>query len=142
MWDALVDEDLVDGWLAAARIDARVGGDYHLHWMSGTRPSPTAGVITVLEPPSRLAMTTDNLGELEFTLDPVPGGTRGTATELHVRIVVGTDPRLLASTRAHWLSALDQLESLLRGHPVDWRTWQEDRGAAWEAYLREAGEPE
>jgi uncharacterized protein YndB with AHSA1/START domain len=138
VWDALVDEVLVEGWLAAARIDPRVGGEYLLHWMSGASLAPTNGVITAIEPRVRLAIDTDNIGSLEFVLEPVPGGTRGTATELHLTIRVDTDPRLLASTHAYWQSNFDQLESLLRGHPVDWANWQRDRGQAWAEYLHEA----
>jgi uncharacterized protein YndB with AHSA1/START domain len=80
VWDALIDEVLVEGWLAAAHIDARVGGEYLLSWMSGLRLDPTTGVITALEPEHRLAIDTDNVGSLEFVLDSLPGGTRGTAT--------------------------------------------------------------
>lgn len=140
VWDALVDEDLVEGWLAAARIDARIGGEYWLNWMTGARFLPTNGIITAIEPLSRLAIATDNIGSLEFTLSPVPGGTRGLATELHLSNVVDTEPRLLASTRAYWQTSFDQLEDLLRGHPVDWANWQNERGDAWAAYLREARE--
>jgi uncharacterized protein YndB with AHSA1/START domain len=138
VWDALVDEVLVEGWLAAARIDPRVGGLYWLGWQGGTSLAPTNGTITVIEPPRTLAVDTDNIGTLEFTLESVPGGTRGSSTDLRLRIRVDTEPRLLASTHAYWHSNFDQLEDLLRGHPVDWSTWQRDRGEAWAAYLREA----
>jgi uncharacterized protein YndB with AHSA1/START domain len=138
VWDALVDDVLVEGWLAAARIDARVGGLYWLGWQGGGSLAPTNGTITVFEPPHRLQIETDNIGALDFTLLAVEGGTRGTSTDLHLTIRVDTEPRLLASTHAYWQSNFDQLESLLRGHPVDWSTWQRDRGQAWAAYLREA----
>lgn len=138
VWDALVDEDLVEGWLAAARIDPREGGLYWLGWQSGTSLAPTNGTITAIEPPRRLRVDTDNIGSLEFTLESVPGGTRGSSTDLVLTLRVDTEPRLLASTRADWQSNFDQLEALLRGHPVDWSTWERDRGEAWAAYLREA----
>ncbi|HEY1531395.1 MAG TPA: SRPBCC domain-containing protein [Galbitalea sp.] len=138
VWDALVDEDLVEGWLAAARIDPRVGGLYWLGWQGGATLAPTNGTITALVERRLLAIETDNIGTLEFRLVPVSGGTRGTSTELELTIRVDTEPRLLASTHAYWQSNFDQLESLLRGHPVDWSTWQRDRGDAWAAYLREA----
>jgi uncharacterized protein YndB with AHSA1/START domain len=141
VWDALVDEVLVEGWLAGARIDPRVGGEYLLSWMSGQRLDPTNGVITAFEADRRLAIDTDNIGSLEFILEPIAGGTRGTATRLRLTITVDTDPRLLASTHAYWQTNFDQLEDLLRGHPVDWTTWQEDRGEAWAAHLQEASQP-
>jgi uncharacterized protein YndB with AHSA1/START domain len=138
VWDALVDEVLVEGWLASARIDAREGGLYWLGWQGGASLAPTNGTITTFDPPRCLGVETDNIGTLEFTLESVPGGTRGTSTQLRLSIVVDTEPRLLASTRAYWLSNFDQLEDLLRGHPVDWSTWQRDRGEMWATYLREA----
>jgi uncharacterized protein YndB with AHSA1/START domain len=138
VWDALVDEDLVEGWLAAASIEARVEGAYSLHWLSGGGLAPTTGVITAIEPRRRLSIDTDNIGSLDFTLVAIPGGTRGTSTEVRLTIRVDTDERLLASTRAYWQSNFDQLEDLLRGHPVDWANWQRDRGEAWAAYLRAA----
>jgi uncharacterized protein YndB with AHSA1/START domain len=140
VWDALVDDVLVEGWLAAARIDLRVGGEYWLNWLSGGSLTATNGVITVLEPRQRLAIDTDNIGTLEFTLFSRPGGTRGSTTDLRLLLTVDTNRRLLASTRAYWQSNFDQLEALLRGHPVDWTNWQRDRGEAWTAYLREAAQ--
>ena len=138
VWDALVDDVLVEGWLAAATIDPRVGGQYLLNWQSGSTLRPTAGVIAVLEPRRRLRVETDNIGVLDFELESVEGGTRGTGTTLHLRITVDTDKRMLASTHAYWESNFDQLEGLLRGHPVNWSTWQRDRGEAFARYLRAA----
>jgi len=143
VWDALVDEDLVEGWLATARVEPRVGGHYWLDWQSGIRPAPTSGTITAFAPPGspegcRLGIETDNLGILDFTLTPTPDGTRGSGTLVTLHLLVDIEPRLLASTRAHWKTNFDQLGDLLRGHPVDWSTWQQDRGDAWAEYLREA----
>lgn len=143
VWDALVDEDLVEGWLAAAKIEPKQGGLYWLNWQSGGTLGATTGTIIRFEPPSpnrigRLSVETDNIGTLEFTLTPTPGGTRGSGTFVRLRILVDTDPRLQASTHAYWQSNFDQLEDLLRGHPVDWSTWQRDRGEAWARYLRGA----
>ncbi|HEY5319556.1 MAG TPA: SRPBCC domain-containing protein [Galbitalea sp.] len=138
VWDALVDDVLVDGWLAPARIEARLGGAYELDWQIGTGPEFTHGVITEFLPSTRLAIETDNLGSLEFTLEVTEGGTRGTGTELTLRLGADTHRLLLASTEAYWQSNFDQLEELLRGHPVDWSTWQRDRGEVWAAYLRAA----
>jgi uncharacterized protein YndB with AHSA1/START domain len=141
VWDALIDDVLVEGWLAVARIEPRVGGKYWLDWQSGSSLSQTDGVITAFEPRQRLRIDTDNIGSLDFTLTATPDGTRGAGTLLRLRILVDTDPQLLASTRAYWLSNFDQLEDLLRGHPVDWRTWELDRGQEFARYLRDASEP-
>lgn len=138
VWDALVDEDLLDGWLAPASIDARTAGRYRLSWRVPSGAAPTLGVITTIDAPTRLVVETDNAGLMDFALEEREGGTRGSHTRLSLRLVVGTDRRLLASTRANWLCRLDQLEELLRGHPVDWATWDEDRGETWANYLEAA----
>jgi uncharacterized protein YndB with AHSA1/START domain len=138
VWDALVDDVLVEGWLAAATITAALGGRYRLSWQTGGGLAATNGIIEEFVPRQRLVVDTDNIGRLDFRLEPTPGGTRGHGTLLTLRIRVDTDPRLLASTHAYWLSNFDQLEDLLRGHPVDWSTWQRDRGEAWSSYLRSA----
>jgi uncharacterized protein YndB with AHSA1/START domain len=143
VWDALIDDVLVEGWLATARIEPQLGGMYWLDWQSGTSLAASNGVITDFAPPEahdpgRLTIETDNIGTLEFVLTSIPGGTRGSATLVELRILVNTEPRLLASTYAYWNSNFDQLEDLLRGHPVDWSRWQLDRGEAWARYLRDA----
>ncbi len=140
VWDAIVDDDLVAGWLAEATIDPRVGGEYVLEWMTWERPLTTVGVIRALQPRTFLAVDTDNIGSFEFTLVPVPGGTRGESTDLRLAAVIDDRPELRSTIRAYWQTNLDQLESLLRGHPVDWATWREDRGRAWADYLHEASE--
>jgi uncharacterized protein YndB with AHSA1/START domain len=138
VWDALVDDVLVEGWLAVARIDPRVGGQYWLNWHSGQDEASTNGTVTSFDPPFQLVIETDNIGRLDFTLESVSGGTRGNSTDLRLSVLLDTEPVLLAATHANWQSSLDQLEDLLRGHPVDWSTWQSDRGEAWAHYLREA----
>jgi uncharacterized protein YndB with AHSA1/START domain len=137
VWDAFVDADLVEGWLAVAYVDAREGGEYRLEWQ-GNPLGPTTGVITVFEPFDRLVIETDNAGILDFGFIPFSGGTRGSATTVTLALTVATERRLLASTMANWRSNFDQLEGLLRGHPVDWDSWQQDRGAIWTTYLHEA----
>jgi uncharacterized protein YndB with AHSA1/START domain len=135
VWDALIDEILVEGWLAPARIDPTIGGQYVLNWQLGTNPVRTRGVITELEPATRLGIDTDNIGRLEFILRVESGGTRGTATELVLRLTAGRGRRLPASTRGYWQGNLDQLEGLLRGHPVDWAVTGGERWQGWAEYL-------
>jgi uncharacterized protein YndB with AHSA1/START domain len=137
VWDALVDSDLVSGWLASATIDGLVGGRYDLRWLSHPDDGGVSGVIEALEPPRRLTISTQNSGLIDFELRPVEGGTRGVSTELVLHVVTDTEPRFSRTTRAYWLSNLDQLAELLRGHPVDWDNWERDRGPAWEGYRRE-----
>lgn len=132
VWDALVDDILVEGWLASAEIEPRAGGAYRLNWQTGATLAPTNGVITVFDEPSKLVVDTDNIGRLEFTLASGARSVRNTL--LRLRIEVDTDRRLLGTTRAYWLSNFDQLAELLSGRPVNWNTWQRDRGEVWASY--------
>jgi uncharacterized protein YndB with AHSA1/START domain len=135
VWDALIDPDLVAGWLADATIDPRVGGAYDLEWSGPTALAATRGEITALQPFELLAVSTSNIGDLELTLEVLEGGTRGGATRLGVTLVTDVEPRFSASIGAHWLTNLDQLEDLLRGRPVDWANWERDRGPTWRAHF-------
>jgi uncharacterized protein YndB with AHSA1/START domain len=118
VWDALVDDVLIEGWLADASVDARVGGHFDLAWHDGS--AATAGRILAIEAPRLLRVDTSNRGTLEFELETLPEGTRGTSTRLHLRVSIEADPRFSRGTTALWVQSLDQLEELLRGHPVHW----------------------
>jgi hypothetical protein len=107
VWDALVDPVLVEGWLhpIARLVD-------------------NAEVRERVEP-GLLAVSSETLGELQFELAELTGGTRGTSTRLRVQVGVPevgspSDPRLRDSLSSAWVMRLDQLQELLRGHPVDW----------------------
>ncbi len=127
VWDALVDADLVSGWLGEAVIVPEVGGEYNLTWPQRPDQPPTFGRIVALQHPELLIVDTNDLGMLEFGLDDLPGGTRGTATRVRVEVGLEDDAQpddsgLLAARIAdQWRTNLDQLEELLRGRPVDWR---------------------
>jgi uncharacterized protein YndB with AHSA1/START domain len=139
VWDALIDPALVAGWLADAVVDERVGGRFELSWRQPSGRPPTLGRIVVLEPPERLEIATDTLGMLGFTLEELPGGSRGTSTLLTVTIGLEVEKAFTARMRADWLQSLDQLEDLLRGHPVDWAHWERDHGESWTRHLGETG---
>ena len=138
VWDALIDADLVSGWLADALIDPQLGGEYTLRWLNSDSAASDAGRIERCEPYSELEVQSATFGTLRFTLDQVPGGSRGTSTLLSVDITTPTEPAFAARVRADWLTNLDQLADLLRGHPVDWENWARDRAGAWADYLAEA----
>lgn len=95
VWDALVDPVLVEGWLhpTVRLID---------------------GVAELIEPAPEVAAVLDTVvdpfGALRFELGDAVGGTRGTSTMLRLRV----------ESLAGWSDRLDDLENLLRGHPVDW----------------------
>jgi hypothetical protein len=74
-----------------------------------------------LHPVLRLPDFTD----VRVSAEEVPGGTRGTSTRVTVDVVV-PDPRFRAAISETWQTRLDQLENLLRGHPV---VWEAERSA-------------
>jgi len=57
--------------------------------------------------------------EVRLTTEEVPGGTRGSSTRVAVEIAM-PDPRFRGALLQTWQTRLDQLENLLRGHPVVW----------------------
>ena len=120
VWDALVDADLVAGWLGDARIEPVVGGRYDLAWLGTPEITATSGKITRLEQPTSLVVVTDAHGTLDFSLTEVPGGPRGTSTVIELTVGVDIEHRFEARVRRVWLDALDQLDALLHGHPADW----------------------
>ena len=135
VWDALIDADLVSGWLADALIDPRPGGEYTLRWLNRDSASSDAGRIERFEPYSELQVQSTTMGTLRFTLEQRPGGSRGTSTLLSVDITTPVEPAFATRVRANWLTNLDQLAHLLRGHPVDWEHWSRDHAEAWADHL-------
>ena len=134
VWDALVDDELVSGWLAEASIDPVEGGRFDLVWLYSTDQPPTSGTIVRLVERSALAVDTDNRGRIEFTLKPLAGGARRGSTRLRLTVVLELDRAFAARVRANWMISLDQLEELLRGHPVDWANWDRDHIGTWTEY--------
>lgn len=109
VWEALVDPVLVGGWLHPTA--ALVTGTSPLRFQEPEDP---------LEP-ALLHVSSPVFGELRVQLIARRGGTRGEWTSL-VLEVVGEWGRRVDRERL-WELRLDQLEELLRGHPVDWREW-------------------
>jgi uncharacterized protein YndB with AHSA1/START domain len=138
VWDALVDPDLVSGWWADAAITPEAGGEYNLRWLHRPGQPDTFGRITDMQPLERLTVDTSDSVLVTFELTERPGGLRGTSTRLKVTIDgPEADPRVTAD----WLTNLDQLDDLLRGHPVDWANWSRDRYEVWHRHLGEATAP-
>jgi uncharacterized protein YndB with AHSA1/START domain len=63
--------------------------------------------------------------DVRLTSEELPGGTRGTSTRVTVEVRL-PDPRFAGAIRETWQMRLDQLENLLRGHPV---VWESERAA-------------
>jgi uncharacterized protein YndB with AHSA1/START domain len=120
VWDALVDEILLSGWLAETTMDAHIGGAVTLDWHDGGAAS--VGTVTALDPLERIVIDTNNRGVIEFTVTELEGGTRGSGTRVDVTIEAGADPRFARSDL--WSARLENLAGLVRGHPVDWNAVQ------------------
>lgn len=139
VFDALIEPDLLAGWLADADVEPQLEGCYDLVWLTSSSYPPTQGTITTLDEPVLLEIQTDNRGDISFRLESYPGGPFGTATRLVTTVHVAVDSAFVPRVKADWLSNLDQLDALLRGHPVDWVNWDRDRAEAWRGYLAGAG---
>ena len=135
VWDALIDPALVGGWLAEARIEPVTGGHYALRWMTRPGAPVVPGRIAELRAPELLQLERDGVGTLRFELTELAGGSRGTSTRLRVSVRASVEPAFTARVTADWMTALDQLDDLLHGHPVDWQHWERDRHESWAGHL-------
>ncbi len=133
VWDALVDSDLVSGWLAEADIEPRVGGRFDLEWRQLEPARHTTGEITGIDDLRELVVELDNYGVVSFVLEGVAGGTRGFGARLRVRVDALADQHFSGTIVATWRLALEHLDGLLAGHPVNWASWQNNYGARWAA---------
>jgi uncharacterized protein YndB with AHSA1/START domain len=137
VWDALVDAELVSGWLGEATITPEAGGEYNVVWPHRPTQAATFGRITLLQPLERLWVDTTDAGLLQFELEELSGGSRGTSTRLRLIVEIDIEPVFAPRVQADWLMNLEQLEDVLRGHPVDWANWDRDRQATWTQYLED-----
>ena len=125
VWEALVDPVLTEGWLhpTATLLDDSEQLEF-------VEPDSAA--------PAVVHVVSDEFGDVRVSLTELEGGTRGTSTLVRVTIRGQGDARFRAPVVATWRTRLDQLEELLRGHPVDWDHWERDHRADYEHYLDEA----
>jgi len=107
VWTALVDPDLLAGWLGEVSIEDDLR--FVLRRSGGAE---VRGRIVELVEAERLELETD-LGTVQLSLMERSGGLRGTWTALSV-----TAPTSVA-TPERWESALERLEELLHGRPSD-----------------------
>ena len=134
VWDALVDPDLVSGWLAEADIEPRLHGRYDLDWRHLDPARSSTGEITELIEPRLLVVDTDNVGVTTIELALI--GAR--QTRVTVTVDALADPPFTPVLAATWRLSLEQLTELLHGHPVDWRQWRAERSARWHELLSDA----
>jgi len=113
VWDALIDPVLVEGWLhPTLRL---VGGEPAVELRERVDPEPGRDAV--------LRVRGEQLGELRLGLAERAGGTRGSSTVVTIEVQL-PDPRFGGALRETWQTRLDQLENLLRGHPVRWQSEQ------------------
>jgi uncharacterized protein YndB with AHSA1/START domain len=82
VWEALIDEDRLEEWMAPdVELDPVEGGDVAVRDGDDER----AGTVEILEENERLAFTWSRPGEgesfVEFTIEALPGGSRVTVVE-------------------------------------------------------------
>ena len=138
VWDALVDSDLLSGWLAEADVEARIGGRFDLDWSHFEPGFHTDGEVIELVDLELLVFETDNFGRSRLTLEDIPGGPRERSTLLTLEVHALADLHFSAMIDATWRISLEQLARLLHGHPIDWSTWGEVAAPEWEALVAEA----
>jgi uncharacterized protein YndB with AHSA1/START domain len=79
VWEALTDPDRLEDWFAnTVELDLRPGGGASFRWGNGEERHAT---FTEVEPERRLAFEWEKDGEVAFTLDDDPDGTRLTVVE-------------------------------------------------------------
>jgi uncharacterized protein YndB with AHSA1/START domain len=126
VWDALVDPELLAGWLGEVRSDPIDGRLFTL--TPGTGDAPLSFELVHEERPNRLAARAADGRLFEFELTEVEGGSRGTSTSLALRILLDFHAAFAGGMRREWETSLDDLVELLRGHPVDWTEVRNSRG--------------
>ena len=91
VWEALTEPERLEEWFATeVELDATPGGEGVFRWGDGEERRAT---VREVEPVERLVLDWDDAGEVVFTLEEVPEGTRlevretapewSTALELH-----------------------------------------------------------
>ena len=125
VWEALVDADLVSGWLHP--VHRLVTGTSPVEFREPDDPAAPA-VLEVISP---------SFGDVRIALIRLDGGTRGESTRLELSVSDEWGRR--SEREALWALRLEQLHALLRGHPVDWGSWPRRHRAAEPAPCRARG---
>ena len=143
LWRAITDPETTRLWWAEADIELRVGGRFNLRWLNGPEDELEwwPGEITALHLGSVVEHTNTVHGLLRWELEPEPGGTRLTFTN----VVTPLEEQGLSMSLAGWHAHLDHLLEAIEGREPDWPTWHVVHFPAWEkvhiAYQRAYGLP-
>jgi uncharacterized protein YndB with AHSA1/START domain len=90
-WELITDPEELEGWLAdEVELEPEEGGDVHVTFDDGEQ---RWGTVEEVEPERRLVFSWGD-SRVEWTLDPVDGGTRLVVVERSLAPVVG--PRMAA----------------------------------------------
>ena len=111
VWEALTEEDRLEEWLAPeVELEPFEGGEITVRDGEEER----SGTVETVEEEERLAFTWSRPGQgesfVEFTIEPLPGGTRVTVVETPV------GPTAMVS--GGWQARLARLHRSLRLAPV------------------------
>lgn len=133
IWAYLTDSELRRKWLAAGEMEMRVGAPFELVWRNneltnppGRRP-PGLGDehrrpcrMTELDPPRKLAMAWEGVGEVSFELEP--RGDKVLLTVIHRRV---PDRATLLKVGPGWHMHLDVLVARVTGKEPEpfWDGW-------------------
>jgi uncharacterized protein YndB with AHSA1/START domain len=117
VWAYLTDSDLRRQWLAAGKMELKVGAPFELVWRNeelsdppGKRPDGfgeehrMTSRIVALDAPNKLVIAWGAAGEVAFTLEPQ--GTKVLLTIVHQRV---PDRSVLLNVSAGWHMHLDTL---------------------------------
>lgn len=123
VWAYLTDGDLRGRWLAAGRMELKVGAPFELVWRNddlsdppGERPAGFGAEhrmqsrITELDPPRRLAFAWDGTGDVSFDLEPK--GDEVLLTVVHRRL---PGRPMMLKVAAGWHQHLDTLVARANG---------------------------
>jgi uncharacterized protein YndB with AHSA1/START domain len=123
VWAYLTDSDLRRKWLAAGKMEMKVGAPFEFVWRNdeltdppGTRPAGfgeehrRTGRITELDPPHKIAFTWQDTGEISFELEQQ--GDEVLLTLIHRRV---PNRNMLLRVSSGWHMHLDVLVARMRG---------------------------
>jgi uncharacterized protein YndB with AHSA1/START domain len=120
VWPALVDPELLAGWFADVAQRRAADGRIQLSWPDGAGSPPTRIQVRQQIDNESLIVSTDNRGLISVRLESREGGLRGTWTSLTLSVTLFGEATDLPKAEAEWSLALNRLEELLHGRPVDW----------------------